>query len=295
MGIKFTHVKKWDDVWFSNLSMEQKVMFIYICDMCDIAGFLEVNERLASFHTGIDDVRGTIESLSKSVVYKNGYVWVKKHLKHQRNLPLNSKNKAHIAIAKIINEYSDKFPEVYEYLPDEDVNVVIELTEKRRGINPPCKGDTSPPSISISNSISNSKSNNIIKEVINNESLIPKLYKYFIGEENLMGAGIPTGTRTILAEAIDVMDVETWKGYCEARLKDEYKAAPRKFFLEDGWRKYQLVAKAKQQEKQRVKSRRKEAEKRKSLPNDEPPAEFKEFVKSFGKRRKLEGTNDSAS
>ena len=64
MAIRFTNSNKWDDVWFSELDLKQKVMFIYLCDMCDIAGFLEINERLIRFHTGIEDVRGAITSLS---------------------------------------------------------------------------------------------------------------------------------------------------------------------------------------------------------------------------------------
>ena len=64
MAVKFTNPKKWDDVWFSKLNMEQRVMFLYLCDMCDIAGFLEINERLIEFHTGIKDVDETISSLS---------------------------------------------------------------------------------------------------------------------------------------------------------------------------------------------------------------------------------------
>ena len=77
MAIKFTDARKWDDVWFSELPMTGKVMFIYLCDMCDIAGFLEINERLAKFQTGIDDVRGTIQSLSKSVIYREGMFGLK--------------------------------------------------------------------------------------------------------------------------------------------------------------------------------------------------------------------------
>ena len=92
------------------------------------------------------------------------------------------------------------------------------------------------------------------------------------------------------------MDIEEWKLYCDARLEDEYKAAPNKFFLEDGWRRYQDQAKAKNKETKQVESRRKEAEERKSLPQEEAPDEFKEFVKTFGKRsRKTETVPNPAS
>ena len=99
-----------------------------------------------------------------------------------------------------------------------------------------------------------------------------------------MGESVTSRIRKILIEALSVMDVEEWKVYCEARLKDEYKAAPNKFFLEDGWRRYQDDAKAKKKEHKQADTRRKEAEERKSLPEEEAPNEFKEFVKTLGKR-----------
>ena len=292
MAVKFTDPRKWDDVWFSELNMEQKVMFIYLCDMCDMAGVLEINQRLAKFQTGIDDVRGVIASLSKSVVYRDGRVWLKKYIKHQRNLPINPKNNAHISIINSIYDNIGAFPEVYETLPKKDIETYISIKGDTRGLQPPSKGLMSPP-VKYSN---NSNSNMVTTDTPQDESLIAKLYKYFVGEDNLMGEGITTGTRKILAEAIRIMDVEEWKIYCEARLEDEYKAAPNKFFLEDGWRRYQDKAKTKNKETKQADSRRKETEERRSLPQEEAPEEFKEFVKTFGKRsRKTETAPNPAS
>jgi len=286
MSVKFTNAKKWDDVWFSQLTMEQKVMFMYLCDMCDIAGFHEVNKELATLQTGIEDVDEVINALSKSVVYNDGYIWIKKYIKHQKNLPINLKNGAHKAIVKSIDEHIDRFPEVFETLPVSD-SAIIKSELKGGG-----GGGASPPPIGIGIS----KSNTVTTDTPQDESLIARLYKYFVGEENLMGEGVTTGTRKILAEAIHIMDVEEWKIYCDARLEDEYKAAPNKFFLEDGWRRYQDKAKAINKETKLVESRRKEAEERKSLPQEEAPEEFKEFVKTFGKRsRKTETAPNPAS
>ena len=288
MAVKFTNAKKWDDVWFSQLTMEQKVMFIYLCDMCDIAGFLEINKTLTTLQTGIEDVDDAIESLSKSVVYNNGYIWIKKYIKHQKNLPINTRNGAHKAIIKSIDEHIDKFPEIFESLPVSD-SVAIKSELIGGG-----GGGASPPPIGIG--ISNSISNTVTTDTPQDESLIARLYRYFVGEENLMGGGITTGTRKILAEAIHIMDVEEWKIYCDARLNDEFKAAPSKFFLEDGWRRYQDDAKVKTNENKQAESRRKEVEERKSLPKEEAPKEFKEFVKNFGKQsRKTETASDPAS
>ena len=223
MGVKFTDANKWDDVWFSQSTMKQKVMFIYLCDMCDIAGFLEINERLINLRTGVEDVRGTVESLSKSVIYKGDQVWIKKYIKHQRNLPINTNNGAHKSILSSIKMNIDKFPEIYDHLPVLDGDTIRQYLMGGRG------GGASRREGRASPSNSNSNSNTVTTDTPQNESLIARLYKYFVGEDNLTGQGITGGTRRILAEAIHVMDIEDWKVYCDARLVDEYKASPNKF------------------------------------------------------------------
>ena len=287
MSVKFTDAKKWDDVWFSQLSMEQKVMFLYLCDVCDIAGFYEINENLTILQTGVGDVGGTIKSLSKSVLYKNGYIWIKKHIKHQKNLPINMRNGAHKAIIKSIAEHIDRFPEIFEYLPISTSETIKDALVEGGG------GGASPPF--TGKGIGKGIGNTVTADTPQAESLIARLYKYFVGEENLIGQGITGEMRTILAEAIDVMDVEEWKIYCDARLKDEYKASPRKFFLEDGWRRYQDKAKDNNKETQHAESIRKEAKERASLPKEEAPTEFKELVKSFGKRVTKETRRESTT
>jgi len=254
--------------------------------MCDIAGFYEVNERLVSLRTGIQDVRGTLQSLSKSVIFNGDHVWIKTYMKHQRNLPINIRNGAHKTMLRAIRMNIDKFPEIYDHLPVTDGDIVRQYIEGGGGGSP---REGRPPSGS-------SNSNVINTDTPQSESHIARLYKYFVGEENLMGESVTSRIRKILAEALDIMDVEEWKIYCEARLKDEYKAAPNKFFLEDGWRRFQDKAKVKQKETKQADTRRKEAEERKSLPQEGAPDEFKEFVKNFGKRsRKTKRVHSSTA
>ena len=277
MAVKFTNTKKWDDVWFSELTMEDKVMFVYLCDMCDIAGFLEINERLIKFHTGIEDVRGAVKSLSKSVIYRDGYIWIMKYIKHQKNLPLNPSNNAHKGIISSMSDKLQSFPEIFDVLPKQD-SLTLKESLTIRGCVAPSEGLTSP------TGKGKGISNIINTDTPQSESHIARLYKYFVGEENLMGESVTSKTRKILAEALNIMGVEEWKTYCDARLNDEYKAAPNKFFLEDGWRRFQDKAKAKHKETKQADTRRKEVKERRSLPEEEAPDEFKEFVKTLGKR-----------
>ena len=42
-GSVVTDEKKWSDKWFRSLAPCHKIVWIYICDSCDIAGFYEVD------------------------------------------------------------------------------------------------------------------------------------------------------------------------------------------------------------------------------------------------------------
>ena len=43
MAYRFTDTNKWHDAWFSSLKPLEKLLFNYLCDNCDIAGFIEIN------------------------------------------------------------------------------------------------------------------------------------------------------------------------------------------------------------------------------------------------------------
>ena len=52
MAKRFTDIGKWDDLWFTELSSEHKLFWIYILDKCDMAGVWKVNFRMAEFCLG---------------------------------------------------------------------------------------------------------------------------------------------------------------------------------------------------------------------------------------------------
>lgn len=52
MSKRFTDTKKWIKPWFSELDPKSKLAWIYLCDVCDNAGIVELNERLMSFQLG---------------------------------------------------------------------------------------------------------------------------------------------------------------------------------------------------------------------------------------------------
>jgi hypothetical protein len=106
MANRFTITEKWNDPWFCELPPFSKLLFLYLCDNCDIAGFWEINIRKAAFDTGMsaNTIKGAFKELSRGLVIKGDWIWIKNFIKHQKNIPLNVNNKAHRGIIKRIND-----------------------------------------------------------------------------------------------------------------------------------------------------------------------------------------------
>ncbi len=49
---RFTHVEKWDDPWFWELSPLAKLLWLFLCDHCDSAGVVDVSLKIASAKVG---------------------------------------------------------------------------------------------------------------------------------------------------------------------------------------------------------------------------------------------------
>lgn len=113
---RFSETDKWKDEWFSSLAPVEKLVFLFLIDSCDNAGFFELNTRLNSYLIGISEVEylGAIKGLNRGLLgAKNEKVyWIKKFLFHQKNLPLNPENNAHKQIISIIQEKMVLFNEL---------------------------------------------------------------------------------------------------------------------------------------------------------------------------------------
>lgn len=47
---RYTDTEKWKDVWFSELTNNEKIVWLYILDDCDHAGIWKVNLKLLNFN-----------------------------------------------------------------------------------------------------------------------------------------------------------------------------------------------------------------------------------------------------
>ncbi len=117
MAYRYTNTGKWDDAWFSDLKTLEKLLFVYLCDNCDCAGFIEVIPRhwANDIGEGLENVKQALVGIEKAVIYSESRdcIFLKTFLKHQKNLPLNISNKSHQGIIYRYNLYKHKFKNQY--------------------------------------------------------------------------------------------------------------------------------------------------------------------------------------
>lgn len=58
---RFTDTAKWRKKWFRTLPVQAKLVWIYLCDECDLAGLLKPDYELASFQVGFDFNQGDLK------------------------------------------------------------------------------------------------------------------------------------------------------------------------------------------------------------------------------------------
>lgn len=109
MSKRFTITEKWEDSWFWQLNPQEKLLFNYLCDKCDLAGFWEVNLDLASFQTKIPKkaILGAVQGLKRGYLTNGKYLWLRTFIRHQGNFPLNPENNAHKHIIGILERHND--------------------------------------------------------------------------------------------------------------------------------------------------------------------------------------------
>ena len=104
MAYRYTDTNKWTDNWFCDLKATSKLLFLYLCDLCDLAGFMEINEKKIGFDLvlGKQEVERGLRDLDGRLLYSidRKYIYIRNFIKHQKNLPLNQKNPAHRGIIR---------------------------------------------------------------------------------------------------------------------------------------------------------------------------------------------------
>ena len=116
---RFTETQKWDDPWFREIHGSHKLVFLYILDRCNNAGFWEVDLSALAFHTKLDPkhFEGAFKALERGLQGASGWVWVRNFLRHQKNDDLNPANPAHRQIIALLKDQAERFPDSKSLFP----------------------------------------------------------------------------------------------------------------------------------------------------------------------------------
>lgn len=117
MGKRLTETGKWSDRWFRKLKPSEKLVFLYLIDNCNNAGFIELDYEHMAYLTGISDneIPGAIKGLCRGCIEADGWLWIKNFLRHQKNESLNPQNFAHKQILSLIKEQEKRFSGIKEF------------------------------------------------------------------------------------------------------------------------------------------------------------------------------------
>jgi hypothetical protein len=70
MAQRFTDTQKWEDEWFTELSNDYKVIWMYLLDTCDNAGIWKQNIKLLNFSCNTDVSINSIAEIFKGRITK---------------------------------------------------------------------------------------------------------------------------------------------------------------------------------------------------------------------------------
>jgi hypothetical protein len=150
MAKRFIDTNLFNDEWFSDLSKDSKLFFIYYITNCDHAGIFKFNKKLCEFQTGIKNFELIFKELGNRLVTLNdGIFFMPAYLKFQYPDFPKSKVKQQISAVKLLenqgvtldklNTYLSVSKELDNYYEYVNVNV----NEKEKGV----KGEKHKPNL----------------------------------------------------------------------------------------------------------------------------------------------------
>jgi len=139
MPNRFTVTEKWNDPWLRSRKPAAKLLWVYLCDVCDVAGFWEIDLERAAFDTGLSKaaIQGAFKGLDKGYERNGRYIWLRNFIKYQGNLPLNKDNRAHRGIIRKLQENIDFSKSIGTILNGHKISRCFEAPSK--GVETPAR------------------------------------------------------------------------------------------------------------------------------------------------------------
>ena len=140
MAKRFIDTGLFNDSWFMNLSVNNKLFFIYLITNCDHAGIIDLNLRLAEFQTGIKDLANSYETIMEQfngrlIRIRENYHFIPKFVKYQYPNGLNENVKAQLSVMNRLNEFSIDYESVMQQLGNSLITVQDIDIDKEKDID----------------------------------------------------------------------------------------------------------------------------------------------------------------
>lgn len=129
--MRLTDPLKWQDSWFLSRTPLQKLVFIYLYENCDEAGFIEVNYSLWAGQLSMtkEQILECLVGLKKALLSdQKKKIWIKKFLFYQKQLPLNATNPDHKNIILKLQDNQEKFKMAHE------IHDILRATETKKKV-----------------------------------------------------------------------------------------------------------------------------------------------------------------
>lgn len=115
--MRMTDTNKWeDDRWFQGLPAISKLLYLYLQEKVDPAGFIEcsMDKFAVDLTVNTEDVENALKQMlmidgATYVIVRNGWIWLPRFLVDQRNYPLNRRNGLYQRIVGLINAQELRF------------------------------------------------------------------------------------------------------------------------------------------------------------------------------------------
>lgn len=111
MAKRFTDTTKWAGSFFGELTIAQKLAWIYLCDNCDMAGVWRVNMRLLNFQVGTDYTLDDLQHAFGDRIFAfddQTKILIMSFIEFQYGCTaenLNSSSRVHASVLKILNSH----------------------------------------------------------------------------------------------------------------------------------------------------------------------------------------------
>jgi hypothetical protein len=106
MAHRDTDTLKWDDEWFQNLLVSEKLFWIYLCDKSDCAGVWKENKKLAEFQIGCKIDLEKMKTSLKGKAVKINDRWVILKFIHFHYGTLSPTHKMHKKVIETLNHHN---------------------------------------------------------------------------------------------------------------------------------------------------------------------------------------------